>query len=114
MRSGVGTDSPVPGCWASQALPSGGSRGSPEWFQWLTLSAHLVQFLARIDVAKRVRLVVETDFDDRQRRVPRIDLAAATFEKCAQVRQHCTTHEAEYRMRLIEGSRDGELRVVVD
>ena len=68
------------------------------------------ELVGRVDVAKGLRFVVEGDLDDGERRIPRVDLAAARFEERREVRQHAAAHEAEHGMRLVERLRDRELR----
>ena len=65
-----------------------------------------------VDVAERVGLVVERHRDDRERRVPRVDLAAAVVEERGEMRQHVAVDQREHRMRLVERLRDGELRAL--
>jgi hypothetical protein len=66
------------------------------------------ELIRRVDVAESVGFVVERDFDHHERRVPRVDLAAAGVEKRTQMRQDVAPDEAEHGMRLIERLRDGK------
>ena len=55
----------------------------------------LLKLVGRVDVAKRVGLVVERDFDGLERRVPGVDLAAASLEIARQVREHRAAHQRD-------------------
>src|SRR5215471_5986461 len=70
------------------------------------------KLVGRVDVAERIRFVVEVDFDHVERRVPRIDLAAARVEKRREVRQHTAAYETEDRMRLVKRLSDRERRSI--
>src|SRR5437867_5670511 len=73
----------------------------------------LLQFVDGIDVAKSIGFVVEGYLDDIERRIPRIYLATAAFEKARKVCQHIPANQREDRMRLIERARDGKLRMAL-
>jgi hypothetical protein len=55
------------------------------------------KLVGRVDVAERVRLVVERDFDDLECRLPRVDLPSSAFEKRGEARQDIPAHQRKHR-----------------
>src|SRR5262252_10643890 len=72
----------------------------------------LLELFRGVDVAKRVRFVVECDFDGLERRVPGVDLAPAPFEKAREMREQRAPDQSEHRVRLIKSPRDRKFRAV--
>src|SRR5207302_6821653 len=75
------------------------------------LLRRIVELDARVDIAKRIGLIIERHFGHRERRVPSVDLASAAVEKAREMRQYVALHEREYRMRLVERLGDGKLQI---
>src|SRR5574340_170361 len=90
------------GWWGSSSLVL------RRWTRGLRCACKL---LARVEIEKRIGLVVETRLDDGERRVPVVDLAPAACEEGGEVREKIATGEREHRVRLVERSRDRELRI---
>src|SRR5574340_786087 len=67
------------------------------------------ELLPGIEIAKRFGLVVEADFHDGERRIPRVDLATAAGKKGIEMRQELAPHEREHRVGLRVRLRDREI-----
>ena len=72
-----------------------------------------MQLFARVDIGERVRLVVEADLDDVERRVPRVDLAAAALEKIREVIEKRIFSQVEDLLPVISfgSKKDGETEI---
>jgi len=79
-------------------------------FSWDFPGLERSKFIRGIDVAEGFGLVVEGHLDYLQPCVPRVDLAPARGEKCVETVEHLFSAQAENRMRLSAGLRDGKLR----
>src|SRR6476661_6466463 len=62
-----------------------------------------------VDVAKRVGFVVERNFGDRERRIPRVYLATAAAEELLEARPQRPARKREHRMRLRKRAGNGEI-----
>ena len=71
------------------------------------------KFLARVDVAESGSVIVERDFHCLQRRIPRVDFAAATGKKRRETGQQSSAAQAKHGVRLFAGFRDGEIGAVL-
>ena len=68
-----------------------------------------VQLVARVDVAERIRHVVEGHFDHAQAAVPGVDFASARGEVVTQVGVQTALAKAEHGVSLVAGAGDREL-----